>query len=48
MCLWSDPVLLAPSAADGGIVLAARSMGREGCAAADTAVVCDPQLCLAR
>ena len=38
------PLLMAPSAADGGIVLAARSMGRESCAAADTAVVCTPQL----
>lgn len=38
------PILLAPSSADGGIVLAARAMGREGCAAADTAVVCHPDL----
>lgn len=38
------PAVTAPAAADGGIVLAGRSMGRESCAAADTAIVCDPDL----
>ena len=38
------PVVLPAAAADGGITLSARSMGREGCAAADTAIVCDPDL----
>lgn len=38
------PVLTAPSGGDGGLLLAARSMGRESCAAADTAIVCDPSL----
>ena len=38
------PLVMRPSPADGGLVLASRSMGQEGCLAADTAIVCQPGL----
>lgn len=38
------PVTTVPADGDGGVVLSARSMGRESCAATSTAIVCDPGL----
>lgn len=43
----SRPIVTVPAAGDGGVVLSARSMGRESCASTDTAIVCNAKLALA-